>query len=109
MAGAKKSPSADPRPAEEVPFDPARIAPELWADYVTARDATRDLYPRIFFADPGTSRSSSTPDEQRRLAQLDQAKAALDARLRAHLKEDGRELWARHGSPEAPSERVLAS
>jgi hypothetical protein len=104
-----KSDIADPWPAEGLPFDPARIAPKLWADYDVARAAARDIGPLIFFAGPGTSGSSLTPDEQRRLARRDQTKAALDARLRAYLKEDGRELWARHGSPGAPPERVLAA
>jgi hypothetical protein len=58
---------------------------------------------------PGHFSSTLTPDERRLRGQRNQAKAALDAQLRAYLKEGGRELWARHGSPEAPSERVLAS
>jgi hypothetical protein len=108
MARAKTSPSADPSAAEGLPLDPTRIAPKLWDDYVAARAAARDVpRTRLFFV--GDPSSGLRPDEERRLAQLNQAKAALDAQLRAYLKEDGRELWARHGSPEAPSERVLAS
>src|SRR5262249_413443 len=121
MAKAKTSPSADPSAAEGLSLDPMRIAPKLWDDYVAARAAARDVSRTVFFVGPGIDNkvlaagagsyalSGFPPDEERRLAQRDQTKAALDAQLRAHLKEDGCELWARHGSPEAPSERVLAS
>src|SRR5262245_33564721 len=111
MAKAKTSPSADPGAAEGRPLDPTHIAPKLWDDYVAARTAARDVPRRLLFVagPPGESSPGRTPDEERRLAQRNEAKAALDAQLRAYLKEGGRELWARHGSPEAPSERVLAS
>lgn len=108
MAKVGKPPTVNSWPAEGLPLDPPRVAPKLWDDYVAARAAARDVpRTRLFFA--GDPSSGLRPDEQRRLAQLNQAKAALDAQLRAYLKEHGRELWARHGSPETPSERVLAS
>jgi len=108
MARVGKPPTVNSWPAEGLPLDPTHIAPKLWDDYAAARAAARDVpRVRLFFADDPSF--GLTPDERRRRDQLNQAKAALDAQLRAYLKEDGRELWARHGSPEAPSERVLAS
>jgi hypothetical protein len=108
MAKDGKPPTVNSWPAEGLPLDPTRIAPKLWDDYVAARAAARDVPRRLlwFVDDPS---SGYSPDEERRLAQRNQAKAALDAQLRAYLNEDGHELWARHGSPEAPCERVLAS
>jgi len=108
MAKDGKPPTVNSWPAEGLPLDPTRIASKLWDDYVAARTAARDV-PRavLFFA--GDPSGGLTPDERRRRDQRNQAKAALDAQVRAYLKEGRRELWARHGSPEAPSERVLAS
>src|SRR5262245_26755184 len=121
MAKDRKPPIVNAWPAEGLPLDPTRIAPKLWDDYDAARAAARDPSRTVFFVRPGIDNkvlaadagsyvlSGFPPVEKQRLAQRDQKKAALDAQLRAYLKEDGRELWARHGSPEAPPERVLAS
>jgi hypothetical protein len=105
MARAGKPVTADLSATEELPFDPARVAPELWNDYVAARDAARDV--SYFLQVVPGGKSNWTPDEQQRAARPIAAKAALDARMRAHLKKDVRELWARHD--DAPIlERVLA-